>query len=1096
MAHLELNWTTESANIAGCPAVIVTDGVPSIVAGTDDGDVIALDGAGKEVWRTSLGATVSMWPVVDTVPGYGPSILAGTQDGVLACLSPDGDVQWKSSLEGSFMDFTSVSVLRGGGGADIVATNRNATVSGLSADGECVWRFVTHTEPIWRASGTGPAAVGDIDGDGVDEIFFTAAEGYLYCLNADGAFRWSVYIGHNSQYSGPVLADLGSGPRVCIGGTLDSVRCIDAVGDVTWSQRGAGAGFIEVGLSVGDISGDGRDDIAFVHQGRALQAVDGEGDMLWSTFEYVGGDQPFGPSIADIDGDGKMELLLSQRSGVKTRIVRSDGSLMEEQEIPGGMSGGPVVADVDGDGLLEVLMLSISDGELRCFNTSAPARPEAAPWPTSRGPFDGRASRLTGGYSATEPVLPMAGDEALTRTSPNEIGLGINEIGYESAVADAICEICLTDSAGVTTRIVAGEEKRAEPRIEILEPGQYLVEASLIDPNTNRVLGITEERVDVSLFASERAEAGTLLDELKSIADADGELSRELQRTHRLATMRWWDVNDRIAAYGSLSNDDKRTFIAEVAAATAAFRREIAIQRGRLVAAKDAEKPVDFLPWQTEHPWCAFDPDADVPTGDPTTEIEIRTDGRGHEAVAIQIANALTRPLEMRASMDQLADENGSTIPATDHFELRRALWIVTPLGGDNADALPELGNAGILPIGASSSARLWIDVLTRDLPPGTYTTTLHLRALSKSDATWDIAVRWTVEPIALPEAMPLYFCNWANGYTSHFAHVPEAALEDMQDHYTSIFSGAHGPRATYDADGNITDVTGWEAHNAFLDQMRPQNILLLGAYPLVAAEGAPGPFSDAWKRAFATFLPRWVEHLAKKGFGYDRWAFYPVDEPGLMGGILIERLEEYARFVKGLDPKAQIYTDPYRGMTVADHKQVLDVLDIVQPTQYFVVLAEETDRIDFLKSTDQTHWIYEARAGVKDDVEPRYYWEQIWAAWELGFTGVGYWTYCTTGFDLWESGADYTMVYQGAKTPVPSVRWQAIRIGIEDYARMARLRDAIDTAREAGRGEEADRAMARLNELVSEARAALWNPGVVARIRNEVMDMTLAFAK
>jgi hypothetical protein len=210
------------------------------------------------------------------------------------------------------------------------------------------------------------------------------------------------------------------------------------------------------------------------------------------------------------------------------------------------------------------------------------------------------------------------------------------------------------------------------------------------------------------------------------------------------------------------------------------------------------------------------------------------------------------------------------------------------------------------------------------------------------------------------------------------------------------------------------------------------------------------------------------------------------------MGGILIEKLERIARYVKGLDSNVRFYTDPFRGMTVADHKRMVDVLDIVQPAQYGVVLSDNSDRIDYLRTTDQTHWIYEARAGVKQFVEPTYYWEQIWTAWEIGFTGIGYWTYCTTGFDLWEAAADYVLVYQGAKGPVPSKRWQAVRIGIEDYARMHRLRDAIETARQTGAGDLADKAEARLSEVVSEAKAAQWEPGLVAQIRNEVIDVTL----
>ncbi len=92
--------------------------------------------------------------------------------------------------------------------------------------------------------------------------------------------------------------------------------------------------------------------------GRALQAADAHGRLLWGSLDFKGGDQPFGPSIADINGDGAPEILLAQRYAGPLRIIRGDGALIEEHELPGGMIGAPVVADVDGDGLLEVLTVA------------------------------------------------------------------------------------------------------------------------------------------------------------------------------------------------------------------------------------------------------------------------------------------------------------------------------------------------------------------------------------------------------------------------------------------------------------------------------------------------------------------------------------------------------------------------------------------------------------------------------------------------------------------------------------------------------------------------------------------------------------------
>jgi len=1106
MAALELSWVLATVLVAGNPAVMTTNEGTRIIVGTSDSCIVALAGDGGEVWRTPVGGIVSIWPTVDDVPGLGRSILAATDDGNVVCLSPTGEVRWTTRLVESFSSFNSVSVVRGNTSTAIMVTGRRGFVTGLTADGAVVWRFRTRpsVNHNWGNSGVGPAAVGDIDGDGRDDVFFSTADGHVYCVDSDGAFRWNVYVGSNSQWSGPVLADLGSGPCLLAGGTDDLVHCIDPHGRILWTQRGAGAGYIEVGISLGDLNGDGSTEIVFVHQGRALQAIDDKGEMLWSTLDYVGGDQPFGPSIGDVNGDDIPEILLAQREGSTLFIIDNGGSLLEEHDIPGGMVGAPVIADVDDDGLLEVLVVAQRDGALTCYNTHAPATPNSIQWATSRGDFDGRANRLASVEHPTPRPPSRIGDTDLRRVSPPSVRLGTNEIVYtpeeRSLRTGYAIEVGATGPDGVPIREVIDNERRCSVDLEILEPGDYTVSATLIDTGSGERLGMREEQIAVGLFAEERDEVESLLIELARVAERSGDQRGEVTQIHRLLRLRWMGAEEQFDSYESLSDVERRQLIDEVGEVVLMFRREIACQEARISLAARLDKPVEFVPWQLEHPWMEFAPESDCPPESLLTEMRIRTDGRGHDALALQIANVHADPLDVRAWLDPLTDENGQTFHATDHLELRQVTWIPTPggsgygshrRGGMGADALPGLGDAGIVRLAASSSERLWIDILTKDLPAGDYATTLHMRALTQTGATWDASVYWTVEPVALPEVMPLKFCNW-DGHRRHFAHAQDAALKDLQDHHTSVFYGSPTIRVMYDAEGNLVEDTGWNEQDSFLAKMRPGNVLLYHGLPIAPVEGAPGAYSDAWKKAYATFMPRWVEHLRQQGFGYESWAFYPVDEPGIRGGVLIERLERIARFVKSLDRNVQFYTDPFRGMTVADHERLVDVLDIVQPTQYGVVLAENTDRIDYLRTTDQTHWIYEARARVKEDVAPTYYWEQIWTAWEIGFTGIGYWTYCSTGFDLWEAAADYALVYQGAKRPVPSRRWQAVRIGIEDYARMALLRDAAATARDAGNSEAADRAEQRLDEMVAEAKAARWDPGVVARIRHEIIDLTL----
>ncbi len=74
MAVLELSWTSPGAAVAGCPSVMPTSAGPRIIVGTSTGDAAALDGAGREIWRTPIGASVLLWPAIDTVPELGASV--------------------------------------------------------------------------------------------------------------------------------------------------------------------------------------------------------------------------------------------------------------------------------------------------------------------------------------------------------------------------------------------------------------------------------------------------------------------------------------------------------------------------------------------------------------------------------------------------------------------------------------------------------------------------------------------------------------------------------------------------------------------------------------------------------------------------------------------------------------------------------------------------------------------------------------------------------------------------------------------------------------------------------------------------------------
>ena len=270
MEILKPHWTIEEAGASSCPTVLMGR-TPQVIIGTTEGDVVSFDGSGRERWRTTLGGCVSAWPVAMDLPSLGRSVFASNEEGHLYCISPRGRVRWERDVEAPVHPWNSISAVNDGGTASILVTDRDGRATALGEDGTPVWRFHTH------ARGAGPAAVGDLDGDGRDEIFFCCGEGRIYCLDGGGRYRWNIRFNEPSEYSAPVLGDLGRGPCVLTGGADDLLRCISPAGRVIWERRGAGIGGIEVGLSLGDTNGDGRDELVYVNGGMGIQAMDSEG---------------------------------------------------------------------------------------------------------------------------------------------------------------------------------------------------------------------------------------------------------------------------------------------------------------------------------------------------------------------------------------------------------------------------------------------------------------------------------------------------------------------------------------------------------------------------------------------------------------------------------------------------------------------------------------------------------------------------------------------------------------------------------------------------------------------------------------------------
>ena len=1076
-------WRFETGGaVSGCPGIFETPEGPLVVTGTDDGEVIALDGTGAEVWRDSTGVMTAGWPVVVDLPAGkefpgGKTLLIGDTVGTVHAYSPDGTVRWRKSMgEGlqrsesfnsGISPWSGIAAFRGAGDAAIVVTDRCGNVSALTADGDLVWRVNLDKE-------IGVPAVGDIDGDGQDEIISATWSGRVHCLGGDGTLRWTTDgLRIEAAYHSPLIADWGEGPRVLVLGERDGVmRCLDAAGSELWRHTSRGAITSQAGAVPVRIGDEWRLFVPNSQTGQQILSTTGE--ELWYG-NYSGGNQPFGPSVADVDGDGNPELLMTRRSfGAKTLwVLNTDGEALVEFDMEGSMTGAPVAGDINGDGIVEFIIVNESTGVVRalCIEDAQPGG--QVQWATGKGPFDGRRSILS-----AQPDVPAMKPEQVESScdvalkSPAELVTGKQPVVFEAGgCADALFQTTVSAPGKPDVSFVSKVSDTEQGWIEATAEGTYAVQARLF--NREGVL-LAESGSEYAFvpFAPERKRGEDLLELMTSLA---AELNdNAFGRQARNLSDRWEGFKRRMNS-GESDPVEVREFLDHMNAV--ATRRRAAHDKG----------VSEFLVWNPGHPWAAWNPKTDAPADTLTEVVSIRTEQRAHEATALTVANVTGKPLTVRLWLDKDNDLPESAVT------LRKPVFVGTATGKFMPDALPALDEAGLVTIPADETARVWIDWSAEDLAPGTHETTLHIRALSVPSQEWDVAVSWDVLPTALPEESPLAFHVWAYQNAKIF-HSIDAVYEDLFAHHVNTFDFPT-PGAKYDADGNIVE-SDFSAIGEIIDRVPDTSFFLWHGQDTIAspAEDAPPVGSPVWKKAFHTHVTAFMDFLKSKGVGYDRHANYIIDEPGIEGGRRVDLTVRCANLYHEVDPDILIFTNPAGGATAEHIDRLLEVASILDPIWHgddpgYVHLPTILEKAD-------TVWTYNCGDGVRDLANMSYYWSMIWKGAQWGMTGIGHWSYAGRTADFWQgttpNGCDWELVYPAAGSIVPSRRWQGVRLGVEDSMRLTMVKNAAEAARSEGDDAQAEKLETARAGIIARVVDAKYDEIVVAEARRALQDLLL----
>jgi hypothetical protein len=262
--------------------------------------------------------------VSETDPDYG--------DGRVGVLLGNGDGTFKAVVtydSGGFAPFSAaLADLNGDGKPDMVVFNcspsgssdcsQNGTVGVMLGNGDGTFQSVTKYDS-GGLGGTSALVIADVNGDG----------------------RPDILVGNNC-------------PGNCTG--IGSFGVLMGKGDGTFQAAIAyplsGVGGVE-SITVGDLNGDGKPDLAIV--GNGVDAYLNKGD---GTFRLASANPTTGNTqqvfLTDLDGDGKLDIVdINITSGTAdARLGNGDGTFQSLQtfKLGGNQISWGTIADVNGDG--------------------------------------------------------------------------------------------------------------------------------------------------------------------------------------------------------------------------------------------------------------------------------------------------------------------------------------------------------------------------------------------------------------------------------------------------------------------------------------------------------------------------------------------------------------------------------------------------------------------------------------------------------------------------------------------------------------------------------------------------------------------------
>lgn len=1040
---LEVQWEFRpplgQADASPAIADLNGDGINDVVVTTSAGSIIAIDHQGHQIWMRGVQIPISIAPTaVDLVEDERPEILAVNQSGQIFCMSGrNGDPIWNYSLPGKItwgMTALAVYDLDGDGALEVVAADDAGHVVCLSREGEKLWQYDgDHGHGMCPAIG--------LLGDGKEPVIVLAGpKAAMFCLDAKGKRLWTV---EGANGASPVIADIDNDGKNEILGAMDNaLMAVSAKGKVLWKLETPRT--IDSSIAVGDADENGVYEIYAVDLGGNVICAGPDGKQLWTA--NVRERSRRSPTIGDVDGDDTLEILIAGYSG-ELFLFNSDGNLKESHPMPQSTNASPTIADLKGDGTPSVVYVTATGSVLAYYWPEAKSQAKVQ-WP------EYRFNSLRGGSylapNAQSPVRIADVDFGKLYTGTNTVTLKVEN--PEQSELHVIVQVLRTGEKPKHTDVVT-----KDATITVL--ADYLIDS---DAPTDLTI-LTSVVQGEHTVAHRSLEAYIVpfrkeIDDLARLIDAVQVNAAKLPSAYALlgeaaATEdRLPDYAARAAVSGTLPEVGQRELRDALRKDLVRFNELKTLTDTALACVASGDWPIQLA---AANPWAPFGGTDEVLEARVSEKQVTLNAFQGEtENAAVNAFNWSAESQTVRVEIDDLVRDGADAatgLPWHEVVTLHEVVAVPAQTLDKSADALPVMNQGQILTLPGWDARQVWLTINTSTLEPGTWKSTLHLRTLEVETQSFDIPLTVIVSNVNQADTNVLRHCNWGYVAGSRLKNHEAQTIVDRVAHGNNVFVSTFLPRATYDEQGNLVGEIDYTAHDEYMAKYAPHGLILFQNYNPIST-AAPLE-SEAYRKAYIHYVREWVKHLTTLGVGYDGFAMYPIDEPGLTDGLVKMYLHN-AKLTREADPKILMYADPVARITEDELHEMAPYVDIWCPNRVGFLLDVGAEKLKIMhEDTGSQVWTYECLGNAKHQSPLGYYRAQAWLAWHHNLTGIGFWSYCTSSADPWyrpTDTLDYLMTYQGDGT-VSSKRWEAVRDGMEDYAMLYALREAAKDAKAKG---------------------------------------------